>query len=183
MGRPKLILPVRGTLLIARIVASLRDGGAGRVIVVSPPRGEPGAGPLIEAAEAEGAEVVIPDRPTADMRASVELGLTRLADGPKPGALLLTPADLPGLGRESVARVVAAGAGSPGKIIVPQHSGRRGHPLLLPWPLAEQIPRLPPGVGVNALLEEHRGLIRRVPIDDPGLYDDLDTPDDYRRWS
>jgi molybdenum cofactor cytidylyltransferase len=183
MGRPKLILPVRGIPLIARVVAAIRDGGADRVIVVAPPETEPGAVELREAAEAEGAEVVVPDRPTLDMRASVELGLGRLAKGPKPTALLLTPGDIPGLGRDVVAGVIAAWRESPDRIVVPWHEGRRGHPLLLPWRLARQIPHLPAGVGVNDLLTKRSRLIFHIPIDDPDLFEDLDTPEDYRRWS
>ena len=183
MGRPKLILPVGGIPLIARVVAALRDGGADRIIVVAPPTLEPGADALREAAEAQGAEVVVPDRPTFDMRASVELGLSHLFDGPKPSALLLTPGDLPGLGRDAVARVIGASIGSPGRIVAPRCLGKRGHPLLLPWPLALEIPRLPPGVGVNALLSDHADAIDFVTIDDADLLDDLDTSDDYRRWS
>jgi molybdenum cofactor cytidylyltransferase len=183
MGRPKLILPVRGIPLIARVVAALRDGGASRVVVVAPSKHEPGAMALIESAEREGAEVVVPDRPTLDMRASVELGLNRLGEGLEPTALLLTPGDIPGLTPEAVARVIEASIDSPGRIIVPRHEGRRGHPLLLPWPLAREIPLLPPGVGVNALLAEHGDEIEYVRIDDPELLDDVDTPDDYRRWS
>jgi molybdenum cofactor cytidylyltransferase len=182
MGRPKLILPIRGRPLIARVVAALVDAGVARVVVVAPPRSEPGADALIEAAEAEGAEVVIPDRPTLDMRASVELGIARLSDGPRPAALALTPGDIPGLSGGVVARVIEAWSASPERIIVPRHSGRRGHPLLLPWSLVEEIPSLPPGVGVNALLAEHSVMIQYLAIDDPDLYDDLDTPDDYRRW-
>ncbi len=183
MGRPKLILPIRGMPLIARVVIALRDGGASRVVVVAPSRLEPGAIAVIEAAESQGAEVVIPEQPTLDMRASVELGLERLAEGLEPTALLLTPGDIPGLMREAVARVIEASIGSPGRIIVPRHAGRRGHPLLLPWPLATEIPRLRPGVGINTLLADHSELIHFVEIEDPGLFEDLDTPDDYRRWT
>jgi molybdenum cofactor cytidylyltransferase len=116
------------------------------------------------------------------MRASVELGLSRLDLGLGPTALLLTPGDLPGLAPQAVARVVAASRQSPGRIVVPRHAGRRGHPLLLPWRLAREIPALPMGVGVNALLAEHADLIHAVEIDDPSTLDDLDTPEDYRRW-
>ena len=183
MGEPKLILPIDGTPLIARVVAALRDGGAGRIVVVSPPIDEPGANALRGAAEAQGAEVVVPDRPTLDMRASVELGLARLKVGIKPAALLLTPGDLPGLAAHAVARVIAASLESPGRIVVPRHDGRRGHPLLLPWTLASEISDLPTGVGVNALLAKYSNLIQAVEIDDPNLLDDVDTPEDYRRWS
>jgi molybdenum cofactor cytidylyltransferase len=182
MGRPKLILPVGGIPLIARVVLALRDGGADRIIVVVPPRSEPGAIELIEAAEAGGAEVVVPDRPTLDMRASVELGLIRLSEGPKPTALLLTPGDLPGLGHDAVARVIAVSIAAPGRIVVPRCQGKRGHPLLLPWSLAKTIPSLPPGVGVNGLLADRADAVDYLTIDHPTLLDDIDTPDDYRRW-
>ena len=183
MGQPKLILPIGGIPVIARVVIALRDGGADRIVVVAPPRTEPGATSLIEAAEAEGAEVVVPDHLTADMRASVELGLAHLDQGPEPTGLLLAPGDLPGLGRDAVRRVIAAGLESPDRIVVPRHQGRRGHPLLLPWSMAKRIAHLPPGVGVNALLADLAHAIREVAIEDPDLYDDLDTPNDYRRWS
>jgi molybdenum cofactor cytidylyltransferase len=183
MGRPKLILPVRGIPLIARVVAALRDGGADRVVVVAPSKLEPGAMALIGAVEAEGAEVVVPDRPTLDMRASVELGLIHLSEGPEPAALLITPGDIPGLTRDAVSRVITAWLESPERIVVPEYQGRRGHPLLLPWPLATRIPGLPPGLGVNALLGDLANSIVEVAIDDPDLSEDLDTPEDYRRLS
>jgi molybdenum cofactor cytidylyltransferase len=183
MGRPKLILPVRGTPLIARVVAALREGGAGRVVVVAPPLAEPGSGRLVETAGGQGAEVVVAGRPPLDMRASVELGLAHLAKGPEPSAILLTPGDLPGLNRMAVARVIEAAAQFPGRIILPRHAGKRCHPLLLPWGLASEITRLPAGVGVNALLADHPDEIVSVEVDDPAILKDLDTPADYERWS
>ncbi len=183
MGRPKLILPVGGVPLIARVVAALREGGTGRVVVVTAPADTPGASALVEAARAEGAETVTAPAPPPDMRASVELGLEFLGEGPEPSAVLLTPGDSPGLDAVAVARVIRRAAGAPGRIVVPRHDGRRGHPLLLPWPLASEIRRLPPGVGVNALLARHAETVVFDDADDPGILADLDTPEDYRRWS
>jgi molybdenum cofactor cytidylyltransferase len=183
MGRPKLILPVGGVLLIARVVAAIRDGGADRVIVVTAPTDTPGASEIAGAARGEGAEVVVAPSPPLDMRASVELGLEFLARGPAPSAILLAPGDSPGLNPALVARVIRNGIESPGRIVVPRHGGRSGHPILLPWGLAKKIPRLPAGVGVNALMAAHPDLIAAFEADDPGILADLDTPEDYRRWS
>ncbi len=182
MGRPKLILPIEGIPVIARVIAALRDGGAGRVVVVAPPISEPGASTLIESAEEQGAEVVVADAPTSDMRASVELGLAWIAEGPEPIAVLLTPGDIPGLSPADVARVIQASTQAPGRIVVPQHGGRRGHPVLIPWTLAKEIPSLPSGVGVNDLLREHAGSVFAFEMETPGILADLDTPDDYRAW-
>jgi molybdenum cofactor cytidylyltransferase len=183
MGQPKLILPIGGVPVIARVVAALRDGGVGRVVVVAPPIVEPGASELVRAAEGQGAEIVVVDSPTSDMRASVELGLAWISNGPEPIAILLTPGDVPGLSRDHVARVIEVSAHAPGRIVVPQHGRLRGHPVLIPWVLAMEIPGLPRGVGVNDLLREHAGSVLAFEIDAPGILADLDTPDDYRAWS
>lgn len=183
MGRPKLLLPVGGVPLIARVVVALRDGGAGRVVVVVAPAGTPGAEEVAGLAESGGAEVVVAPGLTPDMRASVELGLGRLAAGPLPVAVLLAPADSPGIGPELVGQVVRRASESPGRIIVPRHGGRSGHPVLIPWTLAALIPRLPDGVGVNHLIARHADAVEFLEADDPGLLADLDTPDDYLEWS
>ena len=182
MGRPKLILPVGNVPLMARVVAAFRDGGAGRVVVVVAPIDTPGSLEIAEVAEGRGAEVVVAPRPPLDMRASIELGLAALGRSPVPRSVLLAPGDSPGLDAALVARVIRVSAEVPGRIVVPRHDGRRGHPILLPWGLAMRIPGLPAGVGVNALLAEHPGEIEAIDVDDPGVLADLDTPEDYRHW-
>ena len=183
MGRPKLTLPLGGVPVIARVIEALRDGGADQIIVVVPPAGSPGADDLAETATAAGASLVQPSAPTADMRASIELGLARIESGTAPDAVLLTPGDFPGLSRTLVARVIQAAQDRPGRLVVPIQGGRRGHPLLLPWPLALSIRDLPRNVGVNALLAERADLVVRLDVPEAGAFGDLDTPDDLRQWS
>ena len=181
MNRPKLLLPIAGIPLIARVIAALREGGADRVVVVT--ANVPGSDVLKEISIAEQAEVVVAPEPPPDMRASIERGIASLEGGPEPSAVLIAPGDSPGLNALLVRRVIDRSAHHPGRILVPSHDGRRGHPLLLPWSLVQKIPRLPEGVGVNALLVQHAGAILELDTDDPGILADLDTPDDYRRWS
>lgn len=184
MGRPKLTLPIAGRPLIARVVTALRAGGVSRVLVVAPPEEVAGADRLRHEAGTAGAEVIVAPSPTADMRATIEIGLRALdASETAPEWLALCPADSPGLSASLVAALLAQARTEPGAIFVPAYSGRRGHPLLLPWPLALTIPNLPSNVGVNALLARHADLARLVPLDDPGSVTDLDTPEDYERWA
>jgi molybdenum cofactor cytidylyltransferase len=184
MGRPKLILRVGGRTVIARVVSALRDGGASPVVVVSPPADAPGATALRSEAEAEGAEVIVPGERPADMRTSVERALAHLGQGDLlTSTVLLAPADSPGLTSVTVARVVQAVNERPDSIVVPIVNGRRGHPVALPWKVAQRIPTLPDGVGVNALLALCAKAIFEVEVDDPGAVSDLDTPEDYERWA
>src|SRR5262249_4851607 len=154
MGRPKLLLPIGGRTVIERVVTALRQGGAAAVVVVVPPATVPGAGALAAAAGDAGANVVVADPPPREMRASVERGLAqvRRMPLPPPATLLLAPGDSPGIDAGLVARIIARARSAPRSIVIPTAQGRRGHPIALPWWLAERIPGLPEGVGINALV-------------------------------
>ena len=152
MGRPKLLLDVGGQPLIVRVVQALRDGGADPVVVVAPPTDQSGAKELANFASQSGADVVVLEAPTLDMRATIERGIASLIGSP-PLGLLIAPADSVGLSGPLVAEVVARFRQSPSRIVVPVRESRRGHPLLLPWSEARLIANLPlQGVGVNAAL-------------------------------
>src|SRR6516162_1125704 len=71
MGRPKLALPVAGTTVRELVISTLRQAGAERVFVVLGPHGAE----LATRAEAAGADVLVLSSPTADMRATLDLGL------------------------------------------------------------------------------------------------------------
>lgn len=184
MGRPKLILPIAGTTVIARVVSALRQGGADPVVVITPPRDAPGAGILIDEALGAGAVVVVADERPSDMRASFALGLARLAGGgdPEPSTVLLAPADSPGLTVDLVARVLNCAREHPRAIIIPTFEGRRGHPVALPWALCLEERELPPGAGLNALVKLHAADVLEVAVAEAGTVADLDTPEDYERW-
>jgi CTP:molybdopterin cytidylyltransferase MocA len=181
MGRPKLALPLGGRTVLEHVVAALRGGGVGRVVVVVGPH-VPELAPLAEAA---GADVCrLPDA-TADMRATVEHGLRWLEerDHPDPDdAWLLAPADHPTLDAAVVRRLCAAYAGQTGpSIFVPVHAGRRGHPTLIAWRHVAGIRAHPAGQGINAYLRLHHNELLEVPVTDAGVLYDLDTPEDYER--
>ncbi len=183
MGRPKLILPIGGVSVIARVTAALREGGADPVIVVVAPPTVPGAAALAGEAARAGAYVVVADPPPPDMRASVEHGLHRLAQTFPPETLLLVPGDSPGISAALVERIIARARAEPRAIVIPESQGRRGHPIALPWSLAAEIHGLPGDVGINALVARHAARVVTLEIADPAAIADLDTPDDYLRWA
>ena len=183
MGRPKLTLPLGGSVLIVRVIEALRGGGVDTIVVVGPPAGFEGSAELSRTIIEADARLVRPPAPTADMRASIELGLADLEAGPAPEAVLIAPGDSPGLSADLVGLCLGRARAAPGSIVVPSHAGKRGHPLLLPWRIARTIRDLPEGAGVNALLAAHAESILVFEVPEAGAVADLDTPDDYRRWS
>jgi molybdopterin converting factor subunit 1 len=115
------------------------------------------------------------------MRESIELGLRALAQGPPPERVLLAPGDSPGITSELVAQLLQRAAQSPASIVVPVYNGSRGHPVILPWDLVAEIHELPSNLGVNAVLRGHRDRTVELPVSNPDLVADLDTPADLDR--
>lgn len=185
MGRPKLFLPlVDGRSVIATILTALIRGGLEKVVVVAPPRDSPLAEALEREATELGATVVIPAFQPPDMRASVELGLLELLrTEEQPETLLLCPADSPGISAALVSRVMERAKADPKAIMIPVFQGKRGHPVALPWSIARTIPLMPEGLGVNALMKRHAGIVVEIVEEEPGAVLDLDTPEDYRQWN
>lgn len=184
MGRPKLLLPVGGRTVIARVVSALREGGVNPVVVIVPPHDDPASEGVRREAVDSGGEAVVPESRPPDMRASFEWGLRHLANrSVPPSTVILAPADSPGLSPELVARVVQQAVAMPTVIAVPVVDGRRGHPIALPWSTAQDVFGLPADVGINALVAHRSDQVVEFAVDDPEAVRDLDTPDDYRRWA
>lgn len=182
MGRPKLILPVGEQTVIARVVLALLGGGADQVVVVTPPADAPGAVILAREAENAGARVVVPTERPVDMRASFERGLDAFENADVT-TLLLAPGDSVGLTAELVAQVVACARAQPTSVIVPVVQDRRGHPIAIPRRLADEVRSLPLGVGINTLIKLHASAAVELPVNEAGALADLDTPEDYQRWT
>lgn len=178
MGRPKLLLPWQGQPILEHVLAAWKASAVECVVVVV----HPDDVEIAELARRCGAETIVPDEPPPDMKASVGHALRFLAErfAPRDNDLwLLSPADVPRLDDKAIDFVIAAARKNPGRIVVPRHNDRRGHPVALPWALAAEVATLPADQGVNALLERH-GVVE-VDYPEPTILADLDTPDDYRR--
>jgi len=182
MGRPKPLLEFEGRPLIARVVSALLEGGARPVVVVSPPGDSPEGPPIARAAAEAGAAVLTPKTRPAEMRDSVEMAIEELKqlDSP-PAAVALAPADGPGLDGALVVRLLNAWRENPERIVIPTAGGRRGHPVVIPWRFMNEIPSLPAGVGINALMAERAEDIIEIDVADEARIADLDTPEDLQR--
>lgn len=185
MGAPKLLLPIGGVPLIQHVIKALRDGGVELVLVVGPPASFPAASEVHKAACAARAKLLVPAQPTPDMRASFEAGIEWLISHGHhaPEALLLSPGDSPAISANLVSALIFAWREHDVDFVVPTHEGKRGHPLLMSWRHAQRVRDLPPNTGVNRLLVDPAARIHTIPTDDPEVVLDLDTPEDYRRWS
>jgi molybdenum cofactor cytidylyltransferase len=180
MGRPKLLLPFGDRTVVERVILALRQGGADEVVVVIGPH-VPQLAPL---AVAGGASVLALPEATADMRATVEHGLSWVEERFHPthaDAWLLAPGDHPTLDAGIVQRLIVARREQPQlSVFLPTHAGRRGHPALIGWQHVAGMRSLPLGVGLNVYLRSQAAETGEVPAGEEVLWD-LDTPEDYER--
>jgi molybdenum cofactor cytidylyltransferase len=181
MGRPKLLLPYRGSTVVGALAAALRGGGVGEIVLVT----AAARGALARWARGEGLALAVNPDPSRGMLSSVRAGLAALGGAAalaRRGApVLVAPADLPALRAATVAALLGRFADGGGPLVVPVHRGRRGHPLLVAPRLAGEIDDLDPAVGLRQLLARHPKEVVEVAVDDPGVLRDVDTPADYRR--
>ncbi len=182
MGRPKLLIEIAGEPLLARVVTALASGGACPVIVVAPPRSQPEGPPIIALAERLGAIVVAPDDRPADMRASIQLGLDALRATATPQAVILTPADAPGISQLLIELLIEEWRARPDRIVIPTFEGRRGHPVVLPWSIVSTLESLPHNLGLNALIAAASASVHTIEVADRTILLDLDVPADLEFW-
>jgi molybdenum cofactor cytidylyltransferase len=181
MGAPKLLLPWGDRTLIEQTLAAWRRSRVDRIVVIAPP----GADELAQVCSAAGATVVVPASQPAEMKDSILLGLNYVATNVAPTAAdawLLAPADMPELSTAVIDHLLASHRPDQPKILVPTLAGRRGHPVLFPWPLAEKVHQLEPDEGLNALVGREGA--REIPCDaaaNPTAFEDIDTPADYQK--
>ena len=183
MGRPKLLLPLQGQPLVLHTLDAWRQSNVDEVVIVVRADDQP----LAELARSVGANVVIPNIPPPDMKASIRAALAWLRTNRNPSpddCFLVAPADMPSLSAAVINELIAIHAHSTDEILTPTIAGRRGHPVLFPWPFADEVDQLREDEGLNAILS--RRAPQLAPCDhlihtnsDPFL--DIDTRDDYDR--
>jgi molybdenum cofactor cytidylyltransferase len=175
MGTPKPLLDAGGTTFLARILESLRGGGASPLLVVVRDL----LGPIAAEARRCGGEVVLNSHPAEGPISSLRAALKALP--PDSGAIVFCPVDHPLFREATVRALIGEFLRARPPLLVPTFQGRRGHPVLLGRRLFPELLEgdLPEGARTVIRRYLHEGL--QVPVDDPGILADIDTPDDYQR--
>lgn len=177
MGRAKASLPFGETTALGLILEACADAGLGDPVVVA------GAHEGAVRAAAGGAKVLVNTDWSSGRMASIQVGLQALAEE---APFLLWPVDvcLPGAG--VVEALLSARACGPEALgWVPSHDGRRGHPVLLDGSLAARFSALGPDASAREVIRalHAEGTLVHVETDDPSVLMNMNTPEDYERWS
>lgn len=189
MGRPKaeLTLGQTGETLIARVTRTLLSAGAPDVTVVAGAHVEAVRAAMPAFAEAStgkpGASRVRMIEHAGWREGQLSSLLAGLAaiDHPLLEGALVTLVDVPLVKRSTVAAVIAEWRRTRAAIVRPAHGERHGHPVMFDASVFQDLREADPKVGAKAVFAKHRLRIVNVDVDDPGAFDDIDTPEDYDR--
>lgn len=96
-------------------------------------------------------------------------------------AAFFAPVDCPMFTADTVSLLWNAYRAQPALFIIPQMNGRRGHPVLASRPMIEEILALPESSQARDVVHAHRDQTTYVEVTDPGIFSDIDTPEDYAR--
>lgn len=176
MGRTKATLPWGGRTILDTWVARLRAAGVREVVAVLGLDG-----PLVASSLDRTTVVGLVPNPEAErcgLRESLLLGLDALAS---PGPFLFTPVDVPPPDPAVLTALLAAfsdGAEEP-FAVRPCFQGRPGHPVAVGSAFVQRLYEGEPGDRIDELLSWATRRVRDVPVEDPRVLADLDSPEDY----
>jgi molybdenum cofactor cytidylyltransferase len=171
MGSCKQLLPLGDGTVIARCLDTLFAGGVGEIVVVVSPDGQE----VADATRDYPVRIAINPESGGDMASSVRAGRDALTD--EASGVIVALCDYPLVSAATITSLVNEHAEVPG-IIIPCHGERRGHPLLFPRTVLNE---LADDLILRDLVQRNPERISCLKVDDPGVLIDMDTPEDYHR--
>jgi len=135
---------------------------------------KPGAQELASHLKSEGCEIVVCDNAAEGMGAS--LACAARAAGEAEGYLVAL-GDMPFVRPTTIAAVRDALAGG-AALVAPYFRARRGHPVGISNRFLKELLALKGDEGAKQLLAAHESELVKIPVGDPGVIRDIDTPED-----
>ena len=139
------------------------------VAVVRPESGE-----LSDRLRKEGCQVVVCDNAAEGMGASLACAARAAAHA---DAFVVALADMPFIRSSTIAAVRdALAAGAP--LVAPYFRARRGHPVGISAKFRSELEALRGDEGAKKIVAANEASLVKVPVGDPGVLRDIDTPQD-----
>jgi molybdenum cofactor cytidylyltransferase len=174
-GATKQLMPWKDSTLVERAAQVGLDAGLQCVIVVT---GQD-ADRVCAAVAGLPVQVVFNSEFATGLSSSMRQGIAALPAGIDAALFLL--ADQPGVTPEVVQALVKAHRKTLAPIVLPTYQGRRGNPVLFDVSVFHELTQIEGDVGGRVLLEKHAGSLVRVPVEEPGILEDIDTSEDHQR--
>jgi molybdenum cofactor cytidylyltransferase len=128
----------------------------------------------------QGASLVVNSDPNRGEFSSLQVGLREVLNHGRDAAVV-TLVDQPAAGTQTIQSLVNAFEAADPKIwvVVPEFSGKHGHPCLVGREMIEAFLRSPATETAGEIERQHQEHIQYVEVDDPMVAVDINTPEDY----
>ncbi len=177
MGRPKALLDWGGVPMVDHVLGVAAQAGCSRFHVVL---GKDAAA-IQEGAKLRDANVIVNQQPERGQVSSLKLALQ--AQDFSTDCCICWPVDVPLVTPTDVRALIAAYGqwrASLMRIFIPTHDGRRGHPMLVDIGFRQPFMELKGNESSRKVIDDNHTQVKEVPVDNPGVLADIDTPDEYR---
>jgi len=184
MGRDKALLawpppnagqPTSNDTFLSVAIRSLAPATEFVVVVVG--KNEAALAPIIYA---RGASLVVNPDPSRGQFSSLQVGLHEVLNHGRDAAMV-TLVDRPAVSAVTIQILHDAfeSAGQNIWAVVPEYSGKHGHPYLVGREMIEAFRRVPATSTARDVEHQHQEHIKYVPVDDPLVAVNINTPEDY----
>ena len=131
-------------------------------------------------AYANGASIVVNPDPGRGQFSSLQIGLHEVLNRGRDAAMI-TLVDRPPVSRATVQTLRDAFEAAPANIwaVVPEFSGKHGHPFLVGREMIEAFLLAPPTASARDIEHRFQAHIQYVAVDDPFVALNINTPEDY----
>jgi molybdenum cofactor cytidylyltransferase len=180
MGRPKQLLRLGETTLLAETVCNVQQVALSEVLLVLGHDAEKIERSLpVELLSSM--KVVVNYQYEEGIATSLRKGIAALA--PSTDAALIILADQPFVQPATLTRLISDYRCGGASIIIPTFQGQRGNPVLLGKSILSEALRLQHDAGFRSLFPSHLQDIRCVEVEDAGVLLDIDTPAEYEKFT
>ncbi len=181
MGRPKLLLPWGDTTIIGHLLRQWLALRADQIAIVCRP-GDQGLHAELDRLAIPSDNWIENPQPERGMFSSIQCAANWKGWKDELAVWAIVLGDQPQLRLDTLRALLAFYRKHKDEICQPAFGGRACHPVLLPHRAFTELKQ----TRVNTLrefLERSSCSKCQCPLDDPGLEADLDTPEDFKKWS
>lgn len=175
MGSPKALLPYRGSTFLGTILDACSALGLQQRLVVL---GYDSAN-ILSGIDLSGATALTNPAPERGPIGSIRVGIDAVLNHPVEG-VLVWHVDRPHVAIATVEALLDRSRQGGEPIVVPSYQARRGHPVIFGRAVFEELLAVPDDEGARAVVRSDPSRVAVVPVDDPAVIEDIDTPEAYQ---
>lgn len=175
MGRPKALLTLQGRYFIDIILTNLQAAGCAPLMAVLGRQAET----IRRQMQTTSFTVHINPHPQNGMLSSLKIAVKQLPSTAT--GFIMALVDHPLVKPETYRLLWEAAAAHPRQIVIPSYNGEHGHPVYFSRLFFDELLSTPDALGARAVVQQHRAAVHYLPVDDDGILQNIDTPQQYNQ--